>query len=187
MAEGEDHDDVPGPDAESFASAIELPDDTPFLSEDFESSPPTLALVAGAGHSAIGLRMIDIAGGQMGVCETGQNGGVPLARYTRTFWPQSGPQPWCAFFVSWCYLQASGQQPPWQNKGLVDSVRQWASSRGRLVSVPLRGDMFGVGRHHMGLVARSLKGKIITIEGNTSSGCVKANERPLGGLWFARP
>lgn len=179
---------IPPPSANAFRGSVILDHDIQLQvsgPDDIDAGETRRS--AAADHSPVGLKMIERAQTQIDVCETGQNGGLPLTRYTRAFWPDSGPQPWCAFFVSWCYLKESGRQPPWDNAGLVRSVRDWASRNSRLVRVPLRGDMFGVGVEHMGLVARSLQGRIITIEGNTSSGCVRAVERNPAGLWFARP
>ncbi|MFC7615171.1 hypothetical protein ACFQV2_18300 [Actinokineospora soli] len=42
-----------------------------------------------------------------GVCETGTNGGIPLSRYVHWFNPGLGPVPWCAFFISWCWDNAT--------------------------------------------------------------------------------
>lgn len=126
---------------------------------------------------------------QRGVCETGKNGGVPHQRYVKAFWPNSGPQPWCAFFVSWCFLQATRRKPPWDNPGWVASVNSWASSHQARVDVPRQGDLFGVGGDHMGMIrgVNTAQRTIVTLEGNTPSGCVRSNIRPFGGLWFARP
>jgi hypothetical protein len=48
--------------------------------------------------------------------------------------------------------------------------------------------MFGISDQHMGLV-RGVRddGQFVSVEGNTSSGCVSSNIRPVRGLWFARP
>lgn len=177
--------ELPDPDARAFEDAVFREDRAAI---DDLTPPGDVGVLRGtADHSAVGLRMVEIALGQLGVCESGNNGGVPLTRYVRAFWPSSGPQPWCAFFVSWCYLKSTRRKPPWSNAGYVPSVESWASSTGRRVRIPLRGDMFGVGGTHMGIVTRSLQNKVYTIEGNTSSGCVKSIVRPTRGLWFARP
>ena len=172
-------DEIPSPDPALFEGleevGLEMPEQT---------GPEVRALVS----ESVGLRMVRTALGQRGVCETGQNGGVPLRRYVQAFWPQSGPQPWCAFFVSWCYLQTTGRQPPWSHKGLVSSVRTWAQDAGTLRSRPQQGDMFGIGGQHMGLVRGvNPNGSFVTIEGNTSSGCVRGFVRPAGSTWFAGP
>lgn len=171
--------EIPHPDPAIFEGLDEVPLEAPK-----ESDAEVLALVA----ESLGLRMVRKALGERGVCETGQNGGIPLHRYTRTFWPDSGPEPWCAFFVSWCYLQTTRRQPPWTNKGLVASVRTWADGAGTLHGRPQQGDMFGIGRQHMGLVRGvNPNGSFVTIEGNTSNGCVTGFVRPAGSAWFAGP
>lgn len=113
----------------------------------------------------------------------------PLTRYVRYFQAGLGPLPWCAFFVSWAWDQASDQnrRVPWGNPGYVGSVRGWAGKVGRLVSTPIHGDLFGVGDNHMGIVVGSDPRKRIlyTTEGNYS-GKVAGVSRPWGGLWFAR-
>jgi hypothetical protein len=174
----------PGFDVDSCATLTNI-DLSDTLSNSDDSSESGVFEMAG--HSPVGLRMVEIATSQIGVCESGSNSGIPLQRYVRPFLPGSGPQPWCAFFVSWCYLQTTRSRPPWSNAGWVPSVYAWAENNGQVVRTPLRGDMFGIAGNHMGLVARSLSDHIITIEGNTGSGCVAANQRPLSGLWFARP
>lgn len=122
-----------------------------------------------------------------GVCESGDNGGIPHQRYVRWF-GNHGPAPWCAFFVSWCWDNATdrNRRTPWENPGYVPSVRAWAAQHGKLVSRPQTGDVFGVGGEHMGWVWSASGGEIVTIEGNTSSGCVRSNRRSAQGLWFAR-
>lgn len=177
--------DIREPDASVFAVAHELDEATFELLAQQVAEDPRLAA---AGHSATGVRMMQIAWGQRGVCESGENAGVPLRRYVHPFLPGSGPLPWCAFFVSWCYLQTTRRKPPWRNPGYVPSVHEWAKQHGKLVRVPLKGDMFGIGGDHMGIVVQSTRRpqRFVTIEGNTSSGCVRSLERPWTGHWFAR-
>ncbi|QEN14838.1 CHAP domain-containing protein [Mycolicibacterium sp. ELW1] len=172
----------PGFDVDSVASRVGLDP-----AETHDDNVLEIAASAPSGHSPIGLRMVEIATGQIGVCETANNGGIPLTRYVHPFAPGSPGVPWCAFFVSWCYLQTTGSRPPWNNPGWVQSIYAWAANNRRLVGTPLRGDMFGLGGNHIGLVARSLRDRVITVESNTSTGCVRSNERPLTGLWFGRP
>ncbi|MDQ3690810.1 MAG: hypothetical protein M3406_12415 [Chloroflexota bacterium] len=172
------------PDEGVFAVALEL-DEASIEALGEQLAQPQLGA---AGRSAVGVRMMQIAWGQRGVCESGQNAGEPLRRYVHPFLPRSGPLPWCAFFVSWCYLQTTNRKPPWTNPGYVPSVHGWASQHGKVVRVPLKGDMFGIGGDHMGIVVQSTRRpqRFVTIEGNTSSGCVRSLERPWAGHWFAR-
>ena len=126
------------------------------------------------------------ARGELGTCETGDNGGVPYQKYVRHF-GNYPPSPWCAFFVSWAF-DVTGARPPWQNPGYVGSINQWARAHDRLVSTPQHGDIFGLGDHHCGLVAGSDGRSVIyTVEGNCSN-CVKARNIsfPGAGIWFAR-
>lgn len=172
---------IPIPDPSLFEGLQEAP---PEPTEGEELGDDIDALAA----ESLGLRIVRVALGERGVCETGNNGGVPLQRYVRTFWPNSGGQPWCAFFVSWCYLQTTRRQPPWSHKGLVASVNSWAHGAGAIHGRPVQGDMFGIGSSHMGLVRGvNTNGTFVTIEGNTSSGCVRGYVRPNSSAWFAGP
>lgn len=137
-------------------------------------------------HSQIGLAMIDAAASQLWVGQGVDGSVVPQDRYVHPFWPAADPQPWSAFFLSWCYKQAVNRTPPWSNPGLVDSIHAWARATNSVVHTPMRGDIFGVGSTHVGLVTRSMTDTILTLEGNTVTGCVRPNERSHSGLWFAR-
>jgi hypothetical protein len=152
------------------------------------------ALVLGASEdvaeevSGIGHAIVLKARTQIGVHEQppGSNRGVPLRRYVRWFVPDSPPQPWCAFFVSWCHDQVTDRnhRVPWRSPGQVPAIRRWRPH----VQVPLHGDFFGLGDQHMGVVwevdpaARVIR----TIEGNYSDAVVVV-ERSWRGLWFVRP
>jgi hypothetical protein len=135
--------------------------------------------------TAIGERMVVIAESQRGVRESGgANRGEPYERYVKPF--GAAPSAWCAFFVSWCYWQTTGRRPPWSAPGWVASVQEWGRANGKLVTNPARGDAFGVGGEHMGLVTARLRdGHVLTIEGNYGD-AVTANKRPIRGLWYAR-
>ena len=145
-------------------------------------------------YSNAGHRTVQRAYTQRGVVESGgNNAGVPLQRYTRWFRYNSGPLPWCAFFVSWCLDTGEAgnrnKKVPWDNPGYVGSVYQWARGNGRLVNTPVHGDIFGSGDQHMGLVvgAKPQAGIIFTIEGNAPDRVrqVSRNYR-TDKLWFAR-
>ncbi len=122
------------------------------------------------------------------VCESAGNTGVPYTRYVKWFGAGLPPSPWCAFFVSWCWDNATDRnhRTPWSNPGYVPSVREWARAHGKTVSRPRQGDVFGIDGAHMGWVLRTEGSAIMTIEGNTSSGCVASHRRSPSGLWFAR-
>lgn len=147
-----------------------------------ESSPQRRILSSAARD------VVRIAVGETGVCETPVNRGVPFHRYVRPWSPR--PEPWCAFFVSWAYAQAAGvRKPPWSYPGAVRSVHDWAAANGKLRSTPGPGRMFGIYNQHMGLIrgTNPQRRTFLTIEGNTSSGCVKSNNRPwkTSGIWYA--
>lgn len=144
-----------------------------------------------AGIAPIQGTMLQLAMAQyrQGVAEQplGSNRGVPLIRYVRWFAPHSGPVPWCAYFVSWCLDRTSdsNRRVPWTHPGVVLSARSWARANGRLISTPRPGDLFGVGDHHMGIVAGVSGSTISTVEGNCKNR-VAAIKRPKSSLWFAR-
>lgn len=144
---------------------------------------------AGERHGA---RAVEQAMTQRGVRESGgANAGIPLQRYTRYFVPGSGPLPWCAFFVSWCFDTTGDKnhRVPWGNAGYVGAIHAWARQTGRLVTVPRHGDIFGVGTEHTGLVAGANpdRGVIWTIEGNYGDAVGQRNMNfRSAGLWFAR-
>ncbi len=144
--------------------------------------------------SMAGHRTVQRAYTQRGVVESGgPNRGVPLQRYVRHFWRESAPQPWCAFFVSWC-LDTSvvgnrNKRVPWSNPGYVGSVYEWARNNRRLVQTPAHGDMFGSGDTHMGLVvgANPKTGTFFTIEGNHGDRVAQVGRNyRRSGFWFAR-
>lgn len=149
----------------------------------------TNALVA----SAAGEAMVRLAADQrrQGIAESplGSNAGPPLERYTRWFIPGSGPQPWCAFFVSWCLdrVTDSNRRTPWSNPGYVGSLYAWARGSGHLVAKPLHGDIFGLGSNHCGMIAGASAdgGTIWTVEGNYEDKVASINRRS-SGLWFVR-
>jgi hypothetical protein len=177
MTDDQAHYPIPEPSAAAFAGAVEASDPPADLIETEDSRE----LIASVGYSTL-LKAV----GELGVCEGPGNTGVPWHRYVQTFEPNRGPEPWCAYFVSWSYLQATRRTPPWRYKGAVESVREWAAGAGALVQRPVQGDMFGYGGEHMGLVRGILPDGFWSVEGNTSSGCVKSNRRWFSGLWFAR-
>ncbi len=142
------------------------------------------------GSSTHGHRAVAQALTQRGVREAaGANGGVPLERYVRYFIPRSGAEPWCAFFVSWCFDTTGdkNRRMPWPYPGSVASIHQWASAHGRVVTSPQHGDIFGIGSEHTGLVAGADPTTIWTIEGNYGAMVAQRGIRYRNaGLWFAR-
>jgi hypothetical protein len=180
--------EIPEPDPSIYELTVKeldlnaLPDEPEEVSELVEGLTATVTSLSGAAA-------VKIARGQSGVAESGgEDCGVPHERYVKHFGANLGPLPWCAFFVSWCFDKA-GRRPPWRNPGYVGSVREWAQANGHIVGRPGHGDMFGLGDHHMGLVAGADpdKGQIYTIEGNYSDrvGARLMNYK-AEGAWFAR-
>lgn len=177
------------PTEEAFADAkpVEI-DDIDLKADDVPLQQTALQATTDIPPSVVEALRYAEAELRQGVCEEPGNRGAPHSRYVQWFNAGLGPSPWCAFFVSWCWDNATDQnrQTPWANPGLVESVRGWARSEGKLVETPRQGDLFGVGGNHIGWVLHIEGTSIVTIEGNTSSGCVASNRRPLRGLWFAR-
>jgi hypothetical protein len=169
----------PPPTHAAFAEAVEV---------DLDTTEDSVRSLTASIDPRV-MEALRYAGAELraGVCEQGDDGGVPHQRYVRWFgnYPAS---PWCAYFVSWCWDNATdrNRRTPWDTPGYVPSVRSWASRHGKLVSRPQTGDVFGVEGEHMGWVWSAGGGNIVTIEGNTSSGCVRSNRRSTSGLWFAR-
>jgi hypothetical protein len=163
-----------------------------WAAEEARSEPEDALGVETLGLAPHRYRAVAQALTQRGVRESGgTNAGLPLQRYVRYFIPGSGPQPWCAFFVSWCFDTTGDQnhRMPWSNPGLVESIHDWARRTSRMVDTPRHGDMFGVGGEHIGLVAGSnpVQGVIWTIEGNYGDAVAQRNiSYRSAGLWFAR-
>jgi hypothetical protein len=177
----------PPPTDAAFAGAVEVGLDITLDTTLDTTKESVRSLMASADPRV--MKALRYAGAELraGVCEQGENGGVPHQRYVRWF-GNYPPSPWCAYFVSWCWDNATdrNRRTPWDTPGAVRSVHTWASQHGKLVSRPQAGDVFGVGSDHMGWVWSAGGGEIVTIEGNTSSGCVRSHRRPTSGLWFAR-
>ena len=93
--------------------------------------------------------------------------------------------PWCAIFVSWCYLRGAGIAlcEGWHGAGVyphgvayVPTLDAWLRATGRTVAKPEPGDIAvfdwdGWAPDHAGLVERALgHGRVATVEGNTGVG-----------------
>lgn len=132
--------------------------------------------------------MVRIAAGQVGIRESGgDNAGVPLTRYVRYFVPGSGPQPWCGYFASWCWDQATdaNRRVPWGNAGYTGSLRSWAASVGRLVARPQRGDLYGLrDLSHMGIVESVGRATFNSINGNWGNAVARMTGQPIGSSYF---
>ncbi len=136
--------------------------------------------------------------GEIGVRETGNNGGLPLERYGL---PGEEPLPWCARFLRWCF--SVGGTPLPGHKYLIGSVTALHDAlleRGAILSPgqkPEPGDLVlfhergksdkGAGKH---IAILELYGdrNLITVDGNWSNS-VQRVTRPRADptIWcFAR-
>lgn len=132
--------------------------------------------------------------------KTANAGDKNYTKYSRDLWTvkyfNSSKQgvEWCAVFVSWCYFQAFGHkkalklqcQPTSGNCGAgCTSAMNYYKRKNRWSSTPEWGDQIffytkgdTTTCSHTGLVVAVEGGKVITVEGNTSSG---AQVIPNGG------
>lgn len=134
-------------------------------------------------------RMVAIAAGQVGVAESGANSGTPLTRYVRWFVPGSGPVPWCAYFVSWCWDRAtdSNHRVPWSNPGYCGSIIDWANRTGRRVGRPRRGDIYVYNNaSHCGIVESVGTNSFTSIDGNWGDRVSRQPGRSFTGYTFVR-
>lgn len=106
-----------------------------------------------------------------------------------TAWNRYGPDPWCAYFVSWVWRKAGIDVP---KTAFTGALFTWASNGGGRAlpasAHPQPGDaiFYGTGpsspttSEHMGLVERVFpNGQITTIEGNTAGGVSVARIGPF--------
>lgn len=118
--------------------------------------------------------IVRIALTQVGVAETGDNGGVPLERYGL---PGEDALPWCARFVRWVVNQAGAKIPGNQYElAAVRHMEEEFEHHGWLVMSPQPGDIVffkfrvnsdaGIGRH-VGIVTGVTKNTVQTVEGNS--------------------
>lgn len=120
-------------------------------------------------------RVVEVAVGEIGVIEQpdGSNRGARVDVYTA---PDLGI-PWCAAFVSWCFLRGADDGSPFGRILSALKMREWAVTNNRLLGIAalpqpgdvfvlLRGDLHG----HVGLVVGSTPdGRMLTIEGNAGN------------------
>lgn len=142
--------------------------------------------------------VVDVARSQLGVVESGDNGGVPFERYALR-----GEQPlaWCARFVRWCFAQTGVPLPGNHYEigrvaYLVGELQDAGAWLGRDVE-PLPGDLVFLAErggsdpgpgHHVGIVEECDGRRVYSIDGNWANG-VRRVTRELGDptiLGFAR-
>lgn len=120
-------------------------------------------------------QILTAAIGQIGTHEEpeGSNGGPMIDKFG------ARGQPWCAYFVSWCYRQRS-ESSPLGTQGSTYKIYQWGLATKRILghaTIPLPGDIFLIMRDnfrgHAGLIgsSRMEDGQVVcsTIEGNSSN------------------
>ena len=104
--------------------------------------------------------------------------------------------PWCAVFVSWLFKGTS----LCKRTNQCEDMLKWFESKGQIVKSPKPGDIVffkystnSRRTNHVGIVVKSIGGKVTTIEGNTSrtsqdnGGKVMLRERKSNIVAYARP
>jgi len=152
------------------------------------AAPASSAFVPAA-TSALGLKAIEIAEGEIGVRETplGSNRGPKVDLYMTATSPGSIGLPWCMAFVYWCFKEAAsdlGRGAPVPKTAGV--LRGWdlaqsvptativpAAAARRNPSLVAPGMVFymdfGQGAGHTGIVVDNVNGWLTTIEGNSNA------------------
>lgn len=143
-------------------------------------------------------KALQIAIGELGVTEVprGSNSGPRVNQYLASAGLGPG-YPWCMAFLNWCFRQA-GLDLEHPNEASVGFFEAWASDKGYLVGVPMRGDVICYRfdsdnwPDHVGIVERVYPGSVDAIEGNTAvgndanGGMVMRRGRGLSRAKFAR-
>lgn len=126
-------------------------------------------------------KLVEIARGEVGVREVGNNSGARVREYQSATWLTPGPWAWCAAFVCWCFRQAASRVPleiarP-QTAGAWD-FENWAIKEGVKLIKPApgaiqAGDILVYEISHIGIASAdspSGRSDVETIEGNTDAG-----------------
>lgn len=129
--------------------------------------------------------LIDIAKAEVGYLEKKSNGflyektaNAGSGNYTK-YWAEIKPdyqgQPWCACFVTWCFVQAFGRENTEKLLGHFPFVYvPTIASLFEKHSLPQKGDIVCFYRNgtfvHTGIVISVSGDKFTTVEGNTSGG-----------------
>lgn len=120
-------------------------------------------------------KVLEVAAREIGVREVGRNRGKRVEIYQASVGLEPG-NPWCAAFVSWCFLSAArelGVPCPLHPSGGALKLWRLAEPEARKKH-PEPGAIFvidhGGGLGHVGIVEAVRIGFVQTIEGNTSTG-----------------
>jgi hypothetical protein len=141
-------------------------------------------------------KIIEIARGETGYLEKKSNaklddktanaGSGNFVKYWRDLRPSLQGSFWCACFISWCARKAGVAEDVFPTFFDCDVGMEWFRKRSRFIKrgggIPKPGDVvfFGVpgDSKHVGLVRKTENGRVLTVEGNTSSA---AGMVPNGG------
>ncbi len=121
-------------------------------------------------------QLIAIAENEIGVRETGDNGGKRVLEYQAADTLSGGYYAWCASFISWLLRQletAKGVKVKWCWSASCDVILAFARSEGILHDTPRVGDVFLVmaskyDATHTGLVVEVDGDRFAEISGNTN-------------------
>lgn len=112
--------------------------------------------------------IVDVAIGEIGYCESGDNS----TKYGK--WYGMNGAPWCHMFVSWCAYEAGVGTSIVPRTASTTAGMEWFKKKGLFKLkgkyTPKRGDIvyFKTGRSHVGLVEKVTGNTLHTVEGNTS-------------------
>ncbi len=119
-------------------------------------------------------KVLEVATGEVGVREEGDNMGERVNEYQRADTLGGVGYAWCGSFVSWCLKQAA-PDVPYCYSASCDLILAWAKSQGVLHDEPKAGDVFLVlargslyDATHTGLVSKVSGSVFHTVEGNTN-------------------
>lgn len=126
---------------------------------------------------------LDIARGELGVKEVGNNSGARVRQYQASTTLGGSFWPWCAAFDSWTLKEAAeklGIEIEWSNSASCDVIWADGKARGLIRATPQKGDIFLVRAKiaggysksdaiHTGFVEDVEGLKFTTIEGNTNN------------------
>lgn len=123
--------------------------------------------------------LLDIAAGELGVCES--PAGSNRTKYGA--WYGLDGQPWCMMFVQWCFDRAGVKLPARTAScgGLMRAAKQfggWVTRELRPGDVVIYDFPGGAGTDHTGIIEKVTLTGVVAIEGNTS----QAGSQSNGGM-----